>query len=240
MISFRSVLAAATTLTLCTALQAAEPVFHLPALPYAPEALAPHIDVETMRIHHGRHHQAYVNNLNAEVAKDARLADLELEQIQRRISEFSAAVRNNAGGHYNHALFWTLMAPAGEGGEPSAALAARIKQDFGDMDSMQREFNQAATRVFGSGWAWLSLNADGRLQISSTANQDNPLMDVIEPRGAPVLALDVWEHAYYLSYQNRRPDYISAWWNLVNWHTVNDLYAAAIKAQGGRTSTPAD
>lgn len=200
--------------------------FVLEPLPYAPEALEPAIDAETMRIHHGRHHKAYVDNLNAAVAADPALAGLSLEQLMARMSTLPVAVRNNGGGHWNHALFWRLMAPVGQGGEPSAELAAAITRDFGSMDAFKAAFNRAATSRFGSGWAWLIVR-DGKLEITSTANQDNPLMDLAEVRGAPVLAVDVWEHAYYLNYQNRRADYLTAWWTVVNWNEVNRLFAAA-------------
>jgi len=196
-------------------------------LPYAAEALAPAIDAKTMEIHYGRHHLAYINNLNAQVETFPELATLTLEQMMAKMSTFNAAVRNNGGGHYNHQLFWELMAPNGQGGSPSSALKAAIERDFGSLDAMKTAFNQAAATRFGSGWAWVIVNKDGKLQITSTANQDNPLMDVVTERGQPILALDVWEHAYYLNYQNRRGDYSQAWWQLVNWNKVNQLFEQA-------------
>ena len=205
--------------------------FTLPPLPYGAQALEPSIDARTMTIHHDRHHAAYVANLNAQIAQNPGLAELSIEALQPQISRYPIAVRNNGGGHYNHSLFWTVMAPAGKGGSPSAALTKAINADFGSLEAMQQQFNQAAAARFGSGWAWLIVKPDGHLAITSTANQDNPLMDLpgLE-RGTPILALDVWEHAYYLKYQNLRPDYIKAWWSVVNWKTVNQRYSAALKA----------
>lgn len=200
--------------------------YALPELPYAADALEPIIDAETMRIHHGRHHAAYVNNLNAALADRPDLAALPLETLMARISTVPVSIRNNGGGHYNHALFWRLMAPAGTGGEPSAELLAQIERDFGSMDAFKTAFARAGAGQFGSGWAWL-VWADGRLQVSATPNQDNPLMDVAPLRGDPILAVDVWEHAYYLRYQSRRADYLTAWWSVVNWAEVNRLYAEA-------------
>jgi Fe-Mn family superoxide dismutase len=202
--------------------------FSLPPLPYATEALEPVIDATTMSIHHDRHHAAYVANLNAQIAANPRLTTLSLEAMQGQIADFPVAVRNNGGGHWNHSQFWTVMAPVGQGGNPSAPLLKAINASFGSLESMQAEFNKAAAGRFGSGWAWLIRKPDGTLAITSTANQDNPLMNLegIE-RGTPLLGLDVWEHAYYLNYQNRRPDYIAAWWELVNWKEVNQRFAAA-------------
>ena len=202
--------------------------FSLPPLPYPSDALEPAIDATTMTIHHDRHHGAYVANLNAQIKANPKLANLSLEQLQGQISAFPAAVRNNGGGHWNHSQFWAVMAPAGEGGTPSDALLEAINTSFGSLDAMQTEFNQAAAGRFGSGWAWLIRKPNGELAITSTANQDNPLMDLpgIE-RGMPLLGLDVWEHAYYLNYQNRRADYIQAWWSVVNWAEVNRRYEAA-------------
>ncbi|MDX1676646.1 superoxide dismutase [Arsukibacterium sp.] len=217
----------ATLVTLGSVVPASADTFTLPPLPYAAEALAPVIDKETMQIHHGKHHQAYVNNLNAQVANFPDLATLPLEAIMSRVSRYNDAVRNNAGGHYNHQLFWQVMAPPGQGGEPSVELFAAIKRDFGSVEAMQTAFNQAAASRFGSGWAWLILDKNNKLAITSTANQDNPLMDVVEVQGTPILALDVWEHAYYLQYQNKRGDYATAWWKLVNWHKVNHFYHIA-------------
>lgn len=220
----------ACALLLAPLLAVAEAPFSLPPLPYAPEALEPYIDTETMNIHHGRHHKAYVDNLNAQVANFPELAGMSLEDMQASISRFNVAVRNNGGGHYNHALFWQVMAPAGKGGEPSAALTAAIERRFGSLDAMQAEMNRAAAGQFGSGWAWLIVGADGELAVTATANQDNPLMDVVPVRGTPVLGVDVWEHAYYLKYQNRRGAYLDAWWSVLNWHEVNRRYEAAIEA----------
>ena len=201
--------------------------FTLPPLPYAADALEPAIDATTMTIHHDRHHGAYVANLNAQIAANPALANLSLDALQGQISRFPVAVRNNGGGHWNHSQFWAVMAPAGQGGEPSPELRQAITTSFGSLEAMQTAFNQAAAGRFGSGWAWLIRGADGQLAITSTPNQDNPLMDLagIE-RGTPLLGLDVWEHAYYLKYQNRRPDYIQAWWPLVNWNEVNRRFAA--------------
>tara|TARA_R110002126_G_scaffold185121_4_gene333582 strand:- start:3700 stop:4386 length:687 start_codon:yes stop_codon:yes gene_type:complete len=203
---------------------AAADTFTLAPLPYAADALAPVIDKETMQIHHGRHHQAYVNNLNGQVETFPELAQLPLEAIMSRMSRYNAAVRNNGGGHYNHQLFWQLMAPQADVGEPSPALKKAIERDFGSVVAMKNAFNQAAATRFGSGWAWLIIDSNNKLVVTSTSNQDNPLMDVVEVQGTPLLALDVWEHAYYLQYQNKRGDYASAWWSLVNWHKVNELY----------------
>jgi Fe-Mn family superoxide dismutase len=200
--------------------------FALPALPWGFDALEPAIDARTMEIHHGRHHKAYVDNLNAAVAADPALAGVSIEDLMGRVSTLPASIRNNGGGHWNHSLFWTLLAPVGQGGEPSTELTAAITRDFGSMEAFKTAFNQAATTRFGSGWAWLIVR-DGKLEITSTPNQDNPLMDVVEVRGAPVLAVDVWEHAYYLKYQNKRADYLTAFWSVVNWNTVNRLYAEA-------------
>lgn len=192
--------------------------FTLPALPYAFNALEPHIDARTMEIHHGKHHNAYVTNLNNAIAgTDAE--KLSIEEICKNISKYPAAVRNNGGGHYNHSLFWTILSPNGSGA-PSGELADAINAAFGTFDEFKTKFAAAAAGRFGSGWAWLIKDASGKLAITSTANQDNPLMDVAEAQGTPLLGLDVWEHAYYLNYQNRRPDYITAFWNVVNWDEV--------------------
>ncbi|GHG77279.1 superoxide dismutase [Alishewanella longhuensis] len=217
----------ATVTLLLASLSALAAPFTQAPLPYAKDALEPVIDTKTMDIHFGRHHLAYINNLNAQVESTPELASLSLEQMMQQMSKFNAAVRNNGGGHYNHQLFWELMAPVGKGGEPSAALKAAIERDFGSLTAMQTAFNQAAATRFGSGWAWLIVNHDGKLQVTSTPNQDNPLMDLAEVQGQPILALDVWEHAYYLAYQNRRGDYSQAWWQLVNWQKVNELFTAA-------------
>ena len=199
--------------------------FELPKLPYAYDALEPHIDARTMEIHHSKHHQAYVTNLNNAVAgTDAE--KLSIEDICKNISKYPAAVRNNGGGHFNHSLFWTIMGP-GKGGNPSGKLAEAIDKDLGGMEKFKEEFNKAATTRFGSGWAWLCVK-NGKLEICSTPNQDNPLMDVSDCKGTPVLGLDVWEHAYYLHYQNRRPDYCAAFWNVINWDEVAKRYEAAL------------
>lgn len=191
--------------------------FTLPPLPYAFNALEPHIDARTMEIHHGKHHNAYVTNLNNAIAgSDAE--KLSIEEICKSISKYPAAVRNNGGGHYNHSLFWTILGPSS--GTPSGALADAINSAFGSFDEFKTKFAAAATGRFGSGWAWLIKDGSGKLAITSTPNQDNPLMDVAEAKGTPILGLDVWEHAYYLNYQNRRPDYITAFWNVVNWDEV--------------------
>ncbi len=197
--------------------------FELPALPYASDALEPHIDKATMEIHHGKHHAAYVNNLNAALEGKEGAS---LEEINKNISSYPVAVRNNGGGHYNHSLFWTVIGP-NAGGTPSGELAAAIDQAFGSFEDFKTKFAQAAATRFGSGWAWLIVGQDGKLAITSTPNQDNPLMDVAEVQGTPVLGLDVWEHAYYLNYQNRRPDYIAAFWNVVNWDAVAERFAQA-------------
>ncbi|HLT07434.1 MAG TPA: superoxide dismutase [Cyclobacteriaceae bacterium] len=199
--------------------------FELPQLPYDFNALEPHIDAKTMEIHHGKHHNAYVTNLNKAI-EGTELEGKSLDELMKSISSASAAVRNNGGGHYNHSLFWTVIGPNG-GGEPSGELAEAINSKFGSFAAFKEEFNNAAATRFGSGWAWLSVDASGQLQVSSTPNQDNPAMDIADVQGTPILGLDVWEHAYYLNYQNRRPDYISAFWNVVNWEEVSKRYAAA-------------
>ena len=200
--------------------------FTLPPLPYAYDALEPAIDKETMTFHHDKHHQAYVDNLNKAVDADGALQGKSLEELFAHISKAPKAVRNNGGGHWNHSLFWELLAPVGETGEPSAELAAAIDRDLGGMDTFKVAFNAAGAGQFGSGWAWLIVQ-DGKLKVTSTPNQDNPLMDVADEKGAVVLAADVWEHAYYLKYQNRRPDYLKAFWTVVNWKKANALFAAA-------------
>lgn len=199
--------------------------FSLPELPYATTALEPHIDARTMEIHHGKHHAAYVNNLNAALEGTGN-ENKSLEEIIANISAYAPAVRNNGGGHWNHSFFWTVMGPNG-GGTPAGELADAINEAFGSLDEFKKQFAQAGATRFGSGWAWLCVGADGKLFVTSTPNQDNPLMDIAEKKGTPVLGLDVWEHAYYLNYQNRRPDYIGAFWNVVNWDEVSRLYVAA-------------
>jgi len=201
--------------------------FTLPQLPYSFNALEPHIDAKTMEIHHGKHHQAYVTNLNNAIA-NSDAEKLSIEELCKNISKYPAPVRNNGGGHYNHSLFWTLMKQNG-GGNPAGALGEAINAAFGSFDEFKTKFAAAGTGRFGSGWAWLIVGADKKLAITSTPNQDNPLMDVAEVKGSPVLGLDVWEHAYYLNYQNRRPDYITAWWNVINWDEVSKRFSEAGK-----------
>lgn len=198
--------------------------FELPALPYALDALAPHIDARTMEIHHGKHHNAYVTNLNAAVA-GTDLEGKSLEELMK-VAGSNTAVRNNGGGHWNHSLFWEILSSTG-GGLPSGDLAAAIDAKFGSFDAFKETFNKAAATRFGSGWAWLCVDSKKELCVCSSPNQDNPLMDVSENPGTPLMGLDVWEHAYYLNYQNRRPDYIAAFWNLINWDAVSKRYAAA-------------
>ena len=200
--------------------------FTLPALPYATDALEPHIDKLTMEIHHGKHHQAYVTNLNKALEGKPE-ADSSIEEIITNISKFPPAVRNNGGGHYNHTMFWTLLSPNG-GGEPTGPLADAIKSTFGSFDEFKTKVSEAGATRFGSGWAWLIVTPDKKLAVTSTPNQDNPLMDIAEVKGTPVLGIDVWEHAYYLKYQNRRPDYLAAIWNVINWNHVSELYAKAV------------
>ena len=200
--------------------------FTLPALPYATDALEPHIDKLTMELHHGKHHQAYVTNLNKALEGKPE-ADNSIDDIIKNISKFPPAVRNNGGGHYNHTLFWTLLSPSG-GGEPTGALAAAIASTFGSFADFKTKVSEAGATRFGSGWAWLIVTPDKKLAITSTPNQDNPLMDIAEVKGIPVLGIDVWEHAYYLKYQNRRPDYLAAIWNVINWNHVAELYTKAI------------
>ncbi|WP_027480826.1 superoxide dismutase [Deinococcus pimensis] len=206
------------------------PKYELPQLPYAYDALEPHIDARTMEIHHTKHHQAYVNNANAALEGLDELQALSPEELIRNLDrvpqEKRAALRNNAGGHVNHSLFWEIMGPGGS--QPGGELAQAIERDLGGMDAFKQKFTQAATTRFGSGWAWLVVK-DGKLDVVSTANQDNPLMGeaVAGAGGTPILGLDVWEHAYYLNYQNRRPDYIGAWFNTVNWDKVAELYQQA-------------
>mgnify|MGYP002632338119 CR=1 FL=1 len=197
--------------------------FELPDLPYGYDALEPHIDERTMRIHHGKHHAGYTAKLNAAVDGDAGLAGKSIEALLADGAGGHTGVRNNGGGYYNHCLFWTVMSPNG-GGAPSGDLGAAINAAFGSFDAFQAKFAAAAGTRFGSGWAWLIVDGSGNLAVTSSPNQDNPLMD---GSGTPVLGLDVWEHAYYLNYQNRRPDYVSAFWNVVDWSAVASRYAAA-------------
>lgn len=199
--------------------------FELPKLTYEYTALEPNIDARTMEIHHSKHHQAYVTNLNNAIAgTDAE--NLSIEDICKNISKYPAPVRNNGGGHFNHSLFWKVIGP-NAGGSPSGKLLEAINADLGGMDKFKEEFTKAATTRFGSGWAWLCVK-EGKLCVCSTPNQDNPLMDIAECKGTPILGLDVWEHAYYLHYQNRRPDYIGVFWNVVNWAEVEKMYTEAI------------
>ncbi len=206
--------------------------YTLPALPYAYTALEPHIDAQTMEIHHTKHHQTYINNLiNAvkDTPFDGKPAEELIVDLNALPENIRGAVRNNGGGHANHSLFWTVMAPAGEGGggAPEGELAAAIDRDLGGLDAFKEAFTKAALTRFGSGWAWLSTDKSGKLLVESSANQDNPLMQGVGSGNTPILGLDVWEHAYYLKYQNRRPDYIAAFYNVVNWAEVARRYAAA-------------
>ena len=196
----------------------------LPTLPYGHDALEPHIDTLTMQIHHGKHHQAYVDNLNKAIAGTDN-ENKSLEELMAGISALPPAVRNNGGGHFNHSLFWSVLTP---GGSPlTGNLEKAINETFGSLDALKEKMNTAGTTRFGSGWAWLSVS-EGKLVVSSTPNQDNPLMDIAEVKGTPILGIDVWEHAYYLKYQNKRPDYLSAIWNVVNWAEVAKRYEAAL------------
>ena len=196
----------------------------LPALPYAFDALEPHIDALTMQIHHDKHHQAYVDNLNKALA-GTNDEGKTLEQLMSNISAYPPAVRNNGGGHYNHSLFWSILGTGAA--QPTGALAKAIDESFGSLDELKEKMSTAGATRFGSGWAWLLVN-DGKLYISSTTNQDNPLMDIAEVKGMPILGIDVWEHAYYLKYQNKRPDYLKAIWNVINWDAVAERYNAAL------------
>jgi Fe-Mn family superoxide dismutase len=199
--------------------------FELEALPYAADALEPHIDKTTMEIHHDRHHQAYVDNLNKAIAgTDAE--NLSLLDIIKNVSKYSAAVRNNGGGHYNHSLFWKVLG-SNAGGAPTGELAEAINATFGSFDELKKQLQAAGATRFGSGWAWLIVGADGKLAVTSTPNQDNPLMDVAEVKGTPILGIDVWEHAYYLKFQNKRPAYLEEIFNVINWDAVAQNYAAA-------------
>ncbi|MEL6274696.1 MAG: superoxide dismutase [Bacteroidota bacterium] len=200
-------------------------MFELPKLNYAYDALEPHIDARTMEIHHTKHHNGYTNKLNKAIEGTAH-ADASIEDILAQAGSAGAAVRNNGGGFYNHKLFWEVMAP-NAGGNPSGELADAINEAFGSYEAFQEQFSAAAKTRFGSGWAWLIVGTDGKLAVTSSPNQDNPLMDVAEVKGTPILGLDVWEHAYYLNYQNRRPDYVAAFFNVVNWDVVAEKYAAA-------------
>lgn len=200
------------------------PKFELPQLPYTYDSLEPFIDKMTMEIHHSKHHNAYVTNLNNAVA-GTEFENYTLTDLMKNISKTSMAVRNNGGGHYNHSLFWTLM-KLNNGEGPSGALADAINGTFGSFDEFKKQFSNAAITRFGSGWAWLIVS-DNKLVVTSTPNQDNPLMDIVDIKGTPILGLDVWEHAYYLKYQNRRPEYVENWWNVVNWNEVSALFDSA-------------
>ncbi len=197
--------------------------FTLPPLPYAPDALEPHIDKQTMEIHHGKHHQAYVDNLNKAIAGTEH-ENKSLEQLVASAGKISPAVRNNGGGHWNHSFFWQILSD--KGGKPDGKLAEAINSTFGSLEALQEKVNTAGATRFGSGWAWLIVK-DGKLEVSSTPNQDNPLMDVADVKGTPILGIDVWEHAYYLKYQNKRPDYLKAIWNVINWSKVAEHFANA-------------
>ncbi len=196
-----------------------------PTLAYAFDALEPHFDAMTMEIHFTKHHKAYFDNLQ-NATKGSEIENTSFASVLKNISKYPVAVRNNGGGHFNHSLFWTVLSP--KGGQPSAELLEAINQSFGSFDKMKETFNNAAKTRFGSGWAWLSVAEDQSLIVSSTPNQDNPLMDVVEVNGTPILGLDVWEHAYYLKYQNKRPDYVSAFWNIINWEEITKRYAKAL------------
>ena len=200
--------------------------YKLPELPYSYDALEPHFDAATMEIHHSKHHQGYTNKLNAAL-EEAGLTDKNIEDLFGTTSKLSTGIRNNGGGFYNHRLFWSVLSPNG-GGEPKGKVAEAIQESFGSFDAFKDTFNNAAATRFGSGWAWLIVDENKKLKVTSTPNQDNPLMDVATDNGTPILGLDVWEHAYYLNYQNKRPDYIQAFWNIVNWDEVEKRYLAAI------------
>lgn len=208
------------------------PPFTLPPLPYAADALSVAIDRETMTTHHGKHHQAYVDALNKAIEADAGLKDQPLEALVAKAGTLPKAVRDNAGGHWNHSFYWTTMAPPALSGKPSPELARAIDRSFGSFDAFKAAFRKAGTDRFGSGWAWLIVGADGHLAVTSTPNQDNPLMDMAEVKGKPILGNDVWEHAYYLKYQNRRADYLDAWWRVVNWTEVSRRFAQATGTRG--------
>ncbi|MEZ0610712.1 superoxide dismutase [Fibrella sp. WM1] len=199
--------------------------FVLDPLPYPSDALEPNIDKQTMEIHHGKHHNAYVTNLNNAIA-GTEMENLSIDELVANVSKYPVAVRNNGGGHFNHTLFWNILSANG-GGQPTGQLAEAIDQKFGSFDAFKEEFTKAATTRFGSGWAWLIVTPAGELAVTSTPNQDNPLMDVADTKGTPIIGLDVWEHAYYLKYQNKRPDYIAAFWNVVDWNAAETAYQKA-------------
>ena len=229
-----STLAATAAVIPNTARAVTTEAYTLPELPYAFDALEPHIDTKTMEIHHGKHHAAYIKNLNTVLATAPDLSKQSLDELLASLPAVSdealrTTLRNNGGGHWNHDFFWKILAPADKSGKPSAEFAFAIDAAFGSMDAFKKSFGEAAAKRFGSGWAWLIVK-DGKLKITSTANQDNPSMKGLVPDadlGTPLLGLDVWEHAYYLHYQNRRPDYVAAWWNIVNWPAVSERFAAA-------------
>ncbi|QUS35086.1 superoxide dismutase [Falsirhodobacter algicola] len=224
-IAFAAALAAAPTALLAQQ----DGPFTLPDLPYATDALAPAISAETMELHHGKHHQSYVTNLNAAMERGDAPEGTTLEDLVAEAGTYPAAIRNNAGGHWNHSFFWDSMAPQGEGGEMSPELMEAITAVYGSDEAFRDAFEAAGAAQFGSGWVWLIVNEEDELEITSTPNQDNPLMDVAETPGTPLLGNDVWEHAYYLTYENRRPEYLSSWWDVVNWSEVSDRYAAALE-----------
>lgn len=226
--SIKQLFSPLAALALSLSVQAGAEPFSLPELPYATDALEPAINQETMELHHGKHHQGYVNNLNAAVANDSRLEGMPLERMLPRISHYSEAARNNGGGHWNHRFFWEIMAPTGEGGQPSEPLSQAITEAFGSMQAFQERFQNAGASQFGSGWVWLIVDEEGELAVTSTPNQDNPLMDLVEERGTPILGNDVWEHAYYLTHKNARGSYLSAWWDVVNWEAVSANYREAV------------
>lgn len=216
-----------TTLLLAGTLVSVLAQHNLPALPYAYDALEPYIDKQTMEIHHDKHHAAYINNLNAAI-KGTDLEKIALEELIKNISKYTPAVRNNAGGHWNHTMFWEVLVSHDKSGTPNEKLMAAFTKEFGSFEKFKELFNEAGTKRFGSGWVWLIVK-DGKLVITSTANQDNPLMDVSEVKGTPILCLDVWEHAYYLKYQNKRVDYIKAFWDVINWAEVSKRFEASLK-----------
>lgn len=207
----------------------AQNTFTLAPLPYALDALEPVIDEATMRLHHGKHHQGYVDGLNNALRENDQLRGLSLEELLARVGSAPAAVRNNAGGHWNHTFFWESMKPVKDAGTPSAELTQAINEHFGSLEKFKAEFKQAGTSRFGSGWVWLIVNDKGDLQVTSTPNQDNPLMDIADVKGTPILGNDVWEHAYYLKHNNRRGDYLEGWWQVVDWKKVSERFAAAKK-----------
>lgn len=201
--------------------------FTLPELPYSYDALEPVIDAATMEIHHSRHHKAYVDNLN-KALEGAPEANESIESLMGKIGSLPPAVRNNGGGHYNHSLFWKILLPSGKGGQPAGKLAEAINSTFGSLDGLKEKISAAGATRFGSGWAWLAVDENKALCVCSTPNQDNPLMDIADCKGTPILGIDVWEHAYYLKYQNKRPDYLSAIWEVINWEEVSKRYEAAL------------